>query len=144
MIRAYEMLLRLYPGSHRLAFAREMSIVFAQSLEDRRKQGWVPVAVFLVSELFGVLREAAALRLAGEGAKSLNLTRMRAPEVSRESYVTAIDEVLNAQRMVAFNLRRMQEAIAIQAFADARFYSDEDRKAREHLRIVREKYGISE
>src|SRR5215831_9819741 len=119
MIRAYEFLLGLYPASYRLAFACEMSAIFAQSLEDRGKQGWVSVAAFLLAEFFGVVREAVAIRLAPEAARSIDLTRMRPLGVSRESYTDAIDEVLRAQRLVAFNLRRMQEAIAVRAFAEA-------------------------
>ena len=144
MIRAYEILLRLYPRNHRVAFAREMSAVFALHLQDRRKLGWASVVTFLIAELFGVVREAAVVRLARERAGSLDLTPMRPPEISCESYTNAIDDVLNAQKLVAFNLRQMQEALAIHAYREARFYSDEDRKAREHLRIVREKYGIPE
>jgi len=144
MMLVYELLLGLYPPIYRLAFAREMSAVFAQSLEDRRKQGGPSVAAFLLAEFFGVIRDAVAVRLAPDAARAVDLTRMRPPEVSRESYTDAIDEVLSAQRSVSFNLRRMQEAIAIHAFAEARFYSDEDRRAREQLRIVRAKYGIPE
>ena len=141
---AFEMLLRLYPKQHRIAFGREMAAVFAESFQDRRKQGWASVIVFLTAELLGVVREALAIRLAPEQGPSIDLTRMRPPEISRASYSEAIDEVLAAQRSVDFNLRRMQEAIAIHAFVEARFYSDEDRRAREHLRRVRAKYGIPE
>src|SRR5262249_49150578 len=100
MLRAYEILLRFYPRTHRIAFAREMSTVFAQSLQDRRRQGVASVFAFLISECFGVLREAAAERLAGEAGRSIDLTRMRPPDISRESYSEAIDEVLDAQRLV--------------------------------------------
>ena len=141
---AFEILLRLYPKQYRIAFGREMAAVFAESFQDRRKLGWGSVSVFLSAELLGVVREAIAIRLAPEQGRSIDLTRMRPPEVSRESYSDAIDEVLAAQRSVDFNLRRMQEAIAVHAFVEARFYSDEDRRARERLRIVRAKYGIAE
>jgi hypothetical protein len=142
MIRLYEILLLLYPPSHRLAFGAEMSAVFAQSLEDRRKQGWISRFRFLIAEFFCLLRDATAVRLTG--AEAIDLTRMRPPDLSRESYTSALDEVLHARRSVDFNLRRMQDAIAIHAFREARFYSDQDRMAREHLRLVREKYRIPE
>ena len=144
MLRAYLMLLRLYPAGYRLEFSSEMSAVFGQSLQERRSRGWAAVVAFVISEWFGVLREATALRLGRESARSIDLTRMRPPELSRDAYTGAVDEVLEAQRLVAFSLRRMQEAIAMQAFAEARSYSDQERRARERLRVVREKYGILE
>src|SRR5215831_12278313 len=101
MIRLYEILLRLYPPSHRLAFADEMSAVFAQSLQDRRRQGWISLFSFLFSEFFALLRDASAVRLTG--AEAIDLTRMRPPDLSRRSYTSALDEVLHAQRLVDLN-----------------------------------------
>lgn len=67
---------------------------------------------------------------------------MRPPDVSRESYCDAIDEVLAAQQRVTFTLARMQQAISRNDFLNARYYSGEDHKARENLRLVERKYRI--
>ena len=145
MRRIYGILLRLYPQSHRTSFGGEMSAAFAQSLEDSRGKGWIALARFLTGELSGLLAGAVAAWLSGKPADApVDLTRMRPPGVPRESYATAVDEVLAAQKLVDFNVHRMQRALAAHAFVEARFYSDEDRRARQNLRIVRERYNISE
>ncbi|MEZ4863100.1 MAG: sugar transferase [Caldilineaceae bacterium] len=40
LIRLYALLLRLYPRRHRLLFAKEMQLVFAQALVECATQGW--------------------------------------------------------------------------------------------------------
>jgi ATP-dependent Clp protease ATP-binding subunit ClpC len=45
-----------------------------------------------------------------------------------------------AQDRVTFLLRRMEFAIANHQFQNARLYSEEERQAREHLRLVRLRY----
>jgi len=143
MRRIYGLLLSLYPPEVRTSFAPEMSDVFAQVAADRRREGWFPFAAFVFGELIGLLTGAAAAHRAGRQAV-LDLRMMRPPGVPREAYGTALDELIAAQRLVDFNLGRMQQAIARHDFVKARFYSDEDRKARANLRIVRLKYGVSE
>ena len=69
---------------------------------------------------------------------------MRAPELSKETYVAALDEVLAAQQRVADNLTRRQDAIARRQFVKARFYSEEEREARQQLRLVHMKYRIAD
>ena len=53
-------------------------------------------------------------------------------------------EVVEAQNRVSVNLNHLLFAISHHQFAKARFYSDEERKAREDLRRVREKYGLGD
>ena len=121
----------------------KMSDVFAQVAEDRHREGWIRFAAFVAGELIGLLTGAAAAHRSARQTV-LDLRMMRPPGVSREDYGTALDELIAAQRLVDFNLGRMQQAIARHDFVKARFYSDEDRKARLNLRIVRRKYGVAE
>jgi hypothetical protein len=53
-------------------------------------------------------------------------------------------EVLEAQNRVSLNLNYLLFAISHHQFREARFYSNEERKAREDLRRVREKYGLGD
>lgn len=143
MRKIYELLLGLYPAEVRTSFAPEMSDVFAQLAEDRRREGWIRFAAFVAGELIGLLTGAAAAHRTARQTV-LDLRMMRPPGVSREDYGTALDELIAAQRLVDFNLGRMQQAIARYDFVKARFYSDEDRRARRNLRLLRRRYGVSE
>src|SRR5438876_4197158 len=53
-------------------------------------------------------------------------------------------EVADIQKRIKFIVHRMENAIANHEFEKARFYSDEERKERENLRQLREKFNISE
>src|SRR5512136_937451 len=57
---------------------------------------------------------------------------------------TLPDEVAEIQKRIKFIVHRMENAIAAHEFEKARFYSDEERKERENLRLLREKYHIDE
>jgi ATP-dependent Clp protease ATP-binding subunit ClpC len=50
----------------------------------------------------------------------------------------------DVQKRIKFVVHRMENAIANHEFEKARFYSDEERKERENLRLLREKYNIDE
>jgi len=54
------------------------------------------------------------------------------------------EEMIDVQKRIKFVVRRMENAIANHEFEKARFYSDEERKERENLRLLREKYNIDE
>src|SRR5256884_4275875 len=54
------------------------------------------------------------------------------------------DEITEVQKRIKFVVHRMENAIANHEFEKARFYSDEERKERENLRLLREKYNIDE
>ncbi|MGH9469375.1 MAG: AAA family ATPase, partial [Terriglobia bacterium] len=54
------------------------------------------------------------------------------------------EEMVDAQKRIKFVVHRMEAAIANHEFEKARFYSDEERKERENLRVLREKYNIDE
>src|SRR6476620_11763447 len=53
-------------------------------------------------------------------------------------------EVADIQKSIKFIVHRMENAIANHEFEKARFYSDEERKERENLRVLREKYHLDE
>ncbi|HEV2233203.1 MAG: ATP-dependent Clp protease ATP-binding subunit [Terriglobia bacterium] len=54
------------------------------------------------------------------------------------------EEMIDVQKRIKFVVHRMENAIASKEFEKARFYSDEERKERESLRLLREKYNIDE
>ncbi len=54
------------------------------------------------------------------------------------------EEMVDVQKRIKFVVHRMENAIANHEFEKARFYSDEERKERENLRLLREKYSIDE
>src|SRR5256712_271560 len=54
------------------------------------------------------------------------------------------EEMIDVQKRIKFVVHRMENAIANHEFEKARFYSDEERKERENLRLLREKYHIDE
>ncbi|MGH9395803.1 MAG: ATP-dependent Clp protease ATP-binding subunit [Terriglobia bacterium] len=54
------------------------------------------------------------------------------------------EEMIDAQKRIKFVVHRMEAAITNHEFEKARFYSDEERKERENLRVLREKYNIDE
>ncbi|MGH9432058.1 MAG: ATP-dependent Clp protease ATP-binding subunit [Terriglobia bacterium] len=57
---------------------------------------------------------------------------------------TLPEEMIEAQKRIKFVVHRMEAAIQNHEFEKARFYSDEERKERENLRVLREKYHIDE
>ncbi|MBS1816161.1 MAG: ATP-dependent Clp protease ATP-binding subunit [Acidobacteria bacterium] len=54
------------------------------------------------------------------------------------------DELTEVQKRIKFIVHRMENAIANHEFEKARFYSDEERKERENLRALREKYHLDD
>lgn len=53
-------------------------------------------------------------------------------------------EISEVQKRIKFVVHRMETAIANHEFEKARFYSDEERKERENLRVLREKYNLDD
>ena len=54
------------------------------------------------------------------------------------------EEITEVQKRIKFIVHRMDSAIANHEFEKARFYSDEERKERENLRTLREKYHLDD
>src|SRR5215467_12161925 len=57
---------------------------------------------------------------------------------------TLPSEVADIQKRIKFIVHRMENAIANHEFEKARFYSDEERKERENLRVLRDKYNLDD
>src|SRR5712671_5088571 len=57
---------------------------------------------------------------------------------------TVPEEVGEVQKRVKFITHRMESAIAAHEFEKARFYSEEERKEKENLRVVRERYKLDD
>src|SRR5678809_1173562 len=57
---------------------------------------------------------------------------------------TLPSDISDIQKRIKFIVHRMENAIANHEFEKARFYSDEERKERENLRILREKYNLDD
>src|SRR6267142_5154913 len=53
-------------------------------------------------------------------------------------------DLADIQKRIKFIVHRMENAIANHEFEKARFYSDEERKERENMRQLREKYNLDE
>ena len=156
---AYQALLRLYPEDYRLFFAAEMLDAFGRASEEQRARGRLAYGRFVCAELvaiaIGVPMEwmAKACTSSSIRARSLpDLRLMRPAGVPRELWFasartmspSAPDEIAEAEQRVEFCLRRMEHAIATHDFPQARFYSNEDLKAREKLRQLRLKSGRGE
>src|SRR5437588_89568 len=54
------------------------------------------------------------------------------------------EEITEVQKRIKFIVHRCENAVANHEFEKARFYSDEERKERENLRALREKYHLDE
>src|SRR3569833_598171 len=54
------------------------------------------------------------------------------------------EEITEVQKRIKFIVHRMDTAIANHEFEKARFYSDEERKERENLRALRDKYHLDD
>ncbi|MGA7342498.1 MAG: Clp protease N-terminal domain-containing protein [Terracidiphilus sp.] len=54
------------------------------------------------------------------------------------------EEIAEVQKRIKFIMHRMDSAIANHEFEKARFYSDEEKKERENLRALREKYSFDD
>jgi hypothetical protein len=156
MKRAYEILLGLYPRDYRARFATEMSSAFEEASAERRRQGRVVYARFAISELTGLTIGAGIEWIAKlttdssiRGRSLPDRLLMRPPGVSWEAhyagaFLNVPDELRKAQERMDLLVKRMVHAISNDDFQGARLYSNEERKARENLRVLREKYQIND
>jgi hypothetical protein len=135
MKRAYRLMLLLYPRGHRDRFAEEMAGVFDEARNERHYQGWVWYARFAFFEIAGLIG----------GAAEAWVHRQSSPEAaSADPAPCALPpELAEAQQRVDSNVAAMIQAIANHQFERARVLSGEERRARETLQLVRQKYGIS-
>ena len=130
MVRAWGLLLRLYPSKYRTAYCEEMKTVFEQAAEDERKRGLLPYARFLVSETVGLLGGSAEQWFASVAGGN-----DASEPVPCDAALS--DQILAAELRIAANLRRMEYAIAHHQFPEARFFSKVDQRERERLAQLR-------
>jgi hypothetical protein len=135
MKRTYRFMLLLYPRGNRDRFAEEMAGVFEEARNERHYQGWVWYVRFTFSEIAGLIG----------GAASAWVDRRPVPAapVASTSQQSLPQEIVEAQEQVDRNIAGMVHAISHHDYQGARRYSDEERRARDVLQLVRQKYGIT-
>jgi hypothetical protein len=111
-----------------------MTRVFEEASAERRAQGWARYVRFAFAEMNGLLT----------GAAGAWLGRQPASQVDGASPSGLPQELAEAQQRVDANIAAMVHAIANHQFEKARVHSHEERQARENLRLLRQKYGISD
>ena len=131
MRRAYKFMLLLYPRPYRDQFADEMQSVFEELCSDRRDLGWAWCVRFAFAEITGLIGGAAGAWMPAK------------PPVAAPVASSLPHELIEAQQLVDRKVAGMVHAIANHQFEKARVHSDQERLARENLRLLREKYGIS-
>ena len=139
----FRLLLHLYPRRHRELLGAEMQAVFEQGAQEHRLLGPVAFMRFVLVELSGLVLHAAIAQFANHVRNGYleNQVPFHATLASAEDLP---EEVLQAQNRLAVTLNQLLFAISHHQFVQARYYSNEERKARENLRQMREKYGIGD
>jgi hypothetical protein len=140
MKRVYGAFLRLYPREYRDLFGPEVLSVFAEAAREHRARGLAVWAWFLVTELSGAVLSAAA----HWGDRFSARRRVARHETAGAAQGGLFRAVQEAQSRADLNLQRMTHAIAKHDFVGARSYSFEERKAREDLRRLRDRYGFDD
>ena len=137
--RVYKILLRLYPRDCRAWCAPEMLDAFEKEAAERRAHGRAALTRFSLAELSALLVEAGAAWIAKFTSSRYMRgfwipTTMRRPGQSPEDWcppgARVLSDVLDAQKQADFHLHRMKDAISDCDFKRARFYSEEDLRAR--------------
>jgi hypothetical protein len=139
MIRAYGLLLRLYPKDHRKVFAAEMIEVFKESAEERRERGWMAFFGFILVEAVGLIEGSALQWIATLTGRKDGPDML--PIVGQPSS-TLPAEIIQVQQRIQYNLRCMEHAIAHHQFERARYFSAADQQERENLCRLWKCYGL--
>jgi hypothetical protein len=88
-------------------------------------------------------QESVASKTAGNRTTHFALYAADEPKGNGEDQdLTAASKLAQAQKRIDFVVKRMEQAIANHEFEKARFYSDEERKEREHLRRLCEQFNL--
>ena len=123
--RAYSMGLILYPTDFRAQFGAEMVAVFEQAAAQRRGRGRVCVLLFFVKEMLGLVAGAARERVFHDS------------EIRAQNDPPFPSDVADAERYLEIVSRRLTHAIKNHEFSNARYYKEQDRKARALLAQLR-------
>ena len=108
-----------------------MVSIFEESFAERREHRWSWSVRFAFSEVTSLVAGAASAWLVRRPTAEAPLASSSLPQ-----------ELVEAQQRVDLNIAGMVHAIANHQFERARLHSDQERQAREQLRVLREKYGI--
>jgi hypothetical protein len=130
---AYKFILLLYPRGYRDQFAEEMTGVFEEASAKSRAQGWAWHVRFSCAEFAGLIGGAA-----GAWTASPSTAPIPAQSPARRWMP---EELAEAQQRVDANVAAMVHAIANHQFEKARALANQEREAREKLRLLREKFG---
>jgi DNA-binding PadR family transcriptional regulator len=125
--RAYAMGLVLYPADFRAQFGAEMVTVFEEAAAQRRNRGRTSVLLFFVGEMLGLLTGAARERAFRDDA-----TRV-------QDDLPFPSDLAGTERYLEMVSRRLKHAIAKHEFVNARYYDQQERKARGLLAELRAK-----
>lgn len=123
--RAYSLCLVLYPADFRTQFGTEMVTVFEQVLAQRRGCGVTCVLLFFVKEMLGLLAGAARERVFHDDA------------IRAHDDLPLPSDLAGAERYLEIVSRRLTRAIKNHEFSNARYYKEQDRKARALLAQLR-------
>jgi len=123
--RAYSVALVLYPADFRAQFGAEMVTVFEQAVAQGRGRGGTCVLLFFVKEMLGLVAGAARERVFHDDA------------VRAHDDLPFPSDVAGTERYLEIVSRRLTQAIANHEFSNARYYDQQDRKARVLLAELR-------
>ena len=123
--QAYSLGLVLYPADFRAQFGAEMVTVFEQALAQRRDRGITCVLLFFVKEMQGLLAGAVRERAFDDDA------------IQAHDDPPFPSDVAGAERYLKIVSRRLIHAIAKHEFVNARYYDQQERKARALLAELR-------
>jgi hypothetical protein len=118
-----------------------MQAVFEQGAQEHRLLGPSQYLRFVLPEVGGLVLHAAIAQFANAAHRGYLENQVRGASAPPQDLP---DEVIEAQNRVAVNLNQLLSAISQHQFVEARFYKNEERKARENLRQMQEKYGIGD
>ncbi|MGC2331074.1 MAG: hypothetical protein WA581_06455 [Candidatus Acidiferrales bacterium] len=118
-----------------------MQAVFEQGAQEHRLLGPSQYLRFVLLEVGGLVLHAAIAQFSDATHRGYLQNRVHDTLAPPQDLP---DEVIEAQNRVAVNLHQLSFAISRHQFVQARFYSNEERKARENLRQMQEKYGIGD
>jgi len=122
---AYSLGLVLYPADFRAQFGAEMVTVFEQAAAQRRERGVTCVLLFFVKEMLGLVAGAARERLFHNDA------------IPAHDDLPLPSDVAGTEKYLEIVSRRLKDAIVRHDFSNARYYDQQDRKARALLAQLR-------
>jgi ATP-dependent Clp protease ATP-binding subunit ClpC len=132
--------------SFRAIYVRSLGVEETLSVLQARKQVYEKYHEVSYSDEALQLAAQAADRYLPERAlpgKAFELLDAAAARVKMRQGALP-EEILEVQKRIRFIVHRMDAAIANHEFEKARFYSDEERKERENLRVMREQHSVEE